>query len=146
MKIGKTTINLEDIATITDCRKAENCEEWEIKYKQGGKIYLSTREEEYSEAIGNISSKELEIKMLEIIELVNKPVETTNEQPIDKALYILKEKERANICVKANICPTCGAPLKWRDGVSKTGYLECSVDKTHYSVYDDYSDEMDDGW
>jgi hypothetical protein len=93
MKIGKTTINLEDIATITDCRKPENCEEWEIKYKQGGKIYFSTLEEEYSNAIGNITSKELESKMFEIIELLNKPVETTNECPnseeVDNALDTL---------------------------------------------------------
>ena len=97
MKIGKTTINLEDIATITDIRKPENCEEWEIKYKQGGKIYFSTLEEEYSDAIGNITSKELESKMFEIVELINKLSTTTNEQPkLEKLDLIYQEIKRMN--------------------------------------------------
>lgn len=70
MKIGKTNLDLKDIAQIIDTRDPNCCEEWEIYYKQGGKICFSTKEEGFSNAIGNISSKELEQKILEIINIL----------------------------------------------------------------------------
>lgn len=116
----KFDIQLIDKPLVIECPKAN--------------LRSSTSEENEN------STKEEFERILLLWKSINKPVETTNEQPIDKAFRKLKEENYYKICISAKICPKCGGNIipflnGHKKSDYKTGYhyVACENDSTHYN-------------
>lgn len=84
--------------------------------------------------------------LVEFPEVYPAPSYPADLSAIEKANRVLKHKEEVETCLKADLCPVCGASLAHKNDNVAFNITYCSKDKSHYCRHDYMDYDNDDSW